>query len=197
VHSDDEVRSASADSDLPTRPWWRRPAVMLLVVIAVAAAISAVRQGETPPALVVETRARAAPAFSLPGVVDEESVIRLSDHRGVPVVLNFWASWCAPCRREMPVLAQVSAELSGRVDFVGIDHQDRREDALELLRETGVSYPTAFDQSGGTARDYELRGLPTTVFIDADGRVLATSLGELTESELRSAILELFDVAAD
>lgn len=171
--------------------------MMLLAILAVGAAGSAVRRGDTSSPLVVQARAGAAPPFALPSLVDEESVIRLSDHRGTPVVLNFWASWCAPCRKEMPVLAQVSAELAGRVDFVGIDHQDRREDALALLREAGVSYPTAFDPAGGAARDYELRGMPTTVFIDADGRVLATSLGELTESKLRIAILELFDVAAN
>lgn len=140
---------------------------------------------------------REAPSFALPGLVDEGDVVRLSDHRGSPVVLNFWASWCAPCRKEMPALAQVSAELDGRVDFIGIDHQDRREDALALLRETDVRYPTAFDPTGGTAQEYGLRGMPTTVFIDPDGRVLATSLGELTESELRTSIRELFDVAGD
>ncbi|HEY9558424.1 MAG TPA: TlpA disulfide reductase family protein [Acidimicrobiales bacterium] len=145
----------------------------------------------------MEAGEREAPSFALPGLVDEGDVVRLSDHRGSPVVLNFWASWCAPCRREMPALAQVSAELDGRVSFIGIDHQDRREEALALLRQTGVRYPTAFDPTGGTAQDYGLRGMPTTVFIDADGRVLATSLGELTESELRTSILELFDVAAN
>src|SRR3546814_20760746 len=88
----------------------------------------------------------------------------------------------------MPALAQVSAELDGRVSFIGIDHQDRREEALALLRQTGVRYPTAFDPTGGTAQDYGLRGMPTTVFIDADGRVLAKSPGEVTESEPRTSI---------
>src|SRR3546814_1059553 len=96
----------------------------------------------------------------------------------------------------MPALAQVSAELDGRVSFIGIDHQDRREEALALLRQTGVRYPKAFDPTAGTTQDYGLRGMPTTVFNDADGRVLATSLGELTKSQLRTSILDLFGVAA-
>ena len=177
--------------------WWRRPAVILLVLLALGAATSALRREGSSSPLVQEDGVREAPSFALPGLLDEGDVVRLSDHRGSPVVLNFWASWCAPCRREMPALAQMSAELKGRVTFIGIDHQDRREEALALLQETGVRYPTAFDPTGDTARDYEVRGMPTTVFIDADGRLLATSLGEVTESELRTSILELFDVAPD
>lgn len=184
-------------ADLRRTRWWRRPAVILLSILAVGAAASAGRRQDASSRLIIEAAAQEAPAFALPGLIDEENVVRLSDHGGLPVVLNFWASWCEPCRREMPALAQVSAELDGRVSFIGIDHQDLREEALSLLRETGVHYPTAFDPTGGTAQDYKLRGMPTTVFIDADGRVLATSLGELTESELRTSILELFDVAAD
>src|SRR3546814_15942599 len=145
----------------------------------------------------MEAGEREAPSFALPGLVDEGDVVRLSCHRGSPVLLIFWASCGAPCGRELPALAQVSAELYGRVSFIGIDHQDRLEEALALLRQTGVRYPTAFDPTGGTAQDYGLRGMPTTVFIDADGRVLATSLGELTESELRTSILELFDVRSE
>ena len=193
---DVDAVTSSRHSGIPRRRWWRRPAVILLVILALGAAASATRRADSSSPLVREAGAREGPSFALPGLVDEGDVVRLSDHRGSPVVLNFWASWCAPCRREMPALAQVSSELDGRVKFIGIDHQDLRDEALDLLQETGVRYPTAFDPSGSAAQDYELRGMPTTVFIDSEGRVLATSLGELTESELRTSILELFDVAA-
>src|SRR3546814_18650266 len=111
----------------------------------------------------MEAGEREAPSFALPGLVDEGDAVRLSDHRGSPVVLNFWASWCAPCRREMPALAPVSAELAGRVSFIGIDHPDRREEALALLPQTGFRYPTAFDPTGGTAPAHGQLGIPPTV----------------------------------
>ena len=114
--------TSSGHGDLPRRRWWRRPAVILLVILAAGAAASAGRRGGSSSPLVKEAGVREASSFALPGLVDEGDVVRLSDHRGSPVVLNFWASWCAPCRKEMPALAQVSAELDGRVDFIGIDH---------------------------------------------------------------------------
>lgn len=190
--------TAAVGVGLARRRWWRRPSVILLAVLAVAAAVSVVRSGSgASSALKVEDGTREAPGFVLPDLVNPSSAVRLSDHKGMPVVLNFWASWCAPCRREMPALARVSAEFAGEVAFLGVDHQDLRDDGLALLRKAGVGYPSGFDQEGTTASSYGLRGMPTTVFISAKGRVLATSLGELTESELRSSIVELFGIADD
>jgi cytochrome c biogenesis protein CcmG/thiol:disulfide interchange protein DsbE len=146
---------------------------------------------------VVEDGTRDAPQFVLPDLVDPGGVVRLADHRGTPVVLNFWASWCVPCRKEMPVLARVSDEFARQVAFLGVDHQDIRDDGLALLREAGVHYPSGFDPEGRTAASFGLRGMPTTVFIGANGEVLATSLGELTESELRTSIIDLLGIADD
>lgn len=122
--------------------------MVLLAALAVGAVVSGARPGSgaSSPPLVVEEGAREAPGFALPDLVDPGSLVRLSDHKGMPVVLNFWASWCVPCRKEMPALARVSAEFARRVDFLGVDHQDVREDALALLRDAGVRYPSGFDR---------------------------------------------------
>ncbi|MGH2695754.1 MAG: TlpA family protein disulfide reductase [Actinomycetota bacterium] len=137
-----------------------------------------------------------APAFALDNLVEAASPVALDDYRGRPVVLNFWASWCVPCRREMPVLADGHRRVGDRVAFVGINHQDRRSDALELLADTGVTYPSGFDPDGGVARAYAIFGLPTTVFISADGEILEQRTGELSTQQLEAALGRLFGVDA-
>ena len=133
-----------------------------------------------------------APAFRLSDVRDESGSVALEDYRGRPVVLNFWASWCVPCRKEMPALQEVSDEVQDRVAFLGVNHQDSRGDALTFLDETGVRFPAGYDPQGATASAYGLYGMPTTVFISPDGRILERHRGEISESELRRQIERLF-----
>lgn len=135
---------------------------------------------------------RTAPAFDLPGLARPEQRITLaaSDR---PVLLNIWASWCVPCRREMPVLQAAHETYGDKVQFIGINHLDQRAPALEFLRETGVTYPSGFDPDGSTARTYGAYGLPTTYFITEAGRIIATKTGELTEAELAAEIERLLD----
>jgi len=128
----------------------------------------------------------------VPDLRDEKAIIELGDLRGRPVVLNFWASWCVPCRREMPAFQAAHRQLGERVAFVGMNHEDGRRPALAFLDETGADYPSGYDPEGKVAAAYGLRGLPTTVFISGDGRILATRRGEMTRPELDRAIEELF-----
>lgn len=135
--------------------------------------------------------ARRAPTFAMASLADEEVIVDLADRAGTPVVLNFWASWCAPCRREMPAFEAAHRDYAGRVAFVGVNHQDSRADALDLVAETGVTYPSVYDPQGVIAYDYDLFGMPTTVFIDADGRIAGRHTGELSEGDLRAALDQL------
>jgi len=135
-----------------------------------------------------------APDFSLPEVRGDGQVV-LGNLRGRPVVLNFFASWCVPCRKEMPAFQAVSARLGDRVAFVGVDHKDNREAGRQLLAETGVRYPTGYDPDGEVATRFALFGMPTTVFIGPDGRILDKHTGELTEDDLEASITRLFGIA--
>lgn len=119
----------------------------------------------------------------------------LADFRGKPVVLNFWASWCAPCVKEMPALERVHRDLGGRVAFVGIDGRDSRRLALELMEKTGVTYPSGYDPTDAVHRRYRLVGRPTTVLVDPGGRILAVHAGELQESELRDLVERHFGIS--
>ena len=131
----------------------------------------------------------AAPAISMPDLADPSTTRTLAALRGRPVVVNLFASWCLPCRRELPVLQQASVA-NPDVAFFGVDHQDGRRAALEMLREAGVTYPAVHDPDGKTASAYGARGMPTTILLTRTGTVSATHLGELTRSQLDTLIQE-------
>ncbi len=190
----DTDRSEGSGHSSP-RPRRRRLFVVLgLALAALVALVGIVALVDGPPeAPLTRGEGRPAPGFSLPDLRRPEEKVELASYRGRPVVLNFWASWCVPCRREMPTFQAVSQELGHRVAFVGINHQDGRSPALRLLEETGVTYPAGHDPEGKVAVAYGLIGMPTTVFISPTGQVVATQVGEMSRSQLATAIEELFD----
>jgi cytochrome c biogenesis protein CcmG/thiol:disulfide interchange protein DsbE len=110
----------------------------------------------------------------------------LSDLRGAPVVINFWASWCAPCVEEMPRLQQVGRDMDVKV--VGVAYLDQEEKAKAVAERLGITYELLRDDDGEFARDVGLIGTPTTLFVDADGTILRRLTGELTEEQMRETI---------
>ena len=121
-----------------------------------------------------------APEFSVARLGQAGSV-NLSDFRGRPVVMNFFASWCPPCREELPTLSAAQRRVGGTVAFLGIDVSDTTPAALDLVRSSGVTYPLGVDPDYKVADSlYHLRGLPSTVFIDAKGHISGTVLGQLS-----------------
>src|SRR5204863_1119497 len=115
-----------------------------------------------------------------------------SDYEGKPVVLNFWASWCDPCEKEMPALEQVHGRVGDRIAFVGIDGQDSRRNAVALLRRAGTTYPAGYDPTDKVHTSYRLFGRPNTVFVSETGRIVASHNGELTAIQLESLLRRLF-----
>src|SRR3546814_5735420 len=89
--------------------------------------------------------------------------------QGKPVVVNDWASWCAPCRTEMPLLERPARTYEGRVTFLGVASRDDRQDAAAFLDDVGVTYPNVFDVSGDVRSALGLRGFATTYVFDARG----------------------------
>lgn len=122
----------------------------------------------------------AAPTWTLPSLRHPGKNVSLAQFRGHPVVVNFWASWCPPCRKEMPALATTARKLGGNVAVVGIDTNDARGDALAFAAQTGVRYPLAYDANASVGGNYAVRGLPTTFFISATGQVVGEQVGGMT-----------------
>ena len=120
--------------------------------------------------------------------------VQLSDLRGKVVMVDFWASWCLPCRVEAPALAKVYREFQGQpVEFLGVDIWDNIGDAELFLQQEGQAYPNGFDASGVVAIDYGVRGIPEKYFIDREGILVKKLSGPLTETTLRNTINELLE----
>jgi thiol-disulfide isomerase/thioredoxin len=101
--------------------------------------------------------------------------VRLSGLSGIPTVINFWASWCAPCRDELPLLAKAHQAYGDRLRVIGVDFADSAPDAaLELAEQSGVTYPLLTDPDSDTKAPLKVIGLPQTVFVDAQGTMVAT-----------------------
>jgi len=109
----------------------------------------------------------------------------LADYAGTPVILNFFAESCVPCRKEMPDLQRVHEEIGDRVTVLGIDQGDTEEVANAFVAEMGVTYPTGIDPSGDFAREVGVDYLPGTVFITRTGDIVGVHRGRLSYDDLR------------
>ncbi|MBI5894098.1 MAG: TlpA family protein disulfide reductase [Deltaproteobacteria bacterium] len=124
-----------------------------------------------------------APDFSLKLFDDKE--VKLSDFKGSPVVLNFWASWCGPCREEAPALESVYKKYKDKeVVFIGIAVQDRKEKSLKYIKEFSITYLNGADDTGKIAEDYKIYGVPKTIVIDKEGKIRFDRTGGIKEDEL-------------
>jgi cytochrome c biogenesis protein CcmG, thiol:disulfide interchange protein DsbE len=135
---------------------------------------------------------REAPDFTLQTFDGEE--VSLSDFRGQHVVINFWASWCPPCRDEAPMLNAFHAEIQNDDDVVllGVSIWDREEDALDFMRQYDLSFTNLSDQRGSVLIDYGVYGVPETYFIGPDGTLLGKYRGPLESAEHISNLLAEF-----
>jgi cytochrome c biogenesis protein CcmG/thiol:disulfide interchange protein DsbE len=129
------------------------------------------------------------PAARALGSALADGRLSLRELRGTPVVLNFWASWCVPCRDETPGLQRTWAATSKQnVAIVGLNMQDLSEDARAFSREFRVSYPNIRDQRDDIARKYGTTGVPETFFIDPRGRIVGHVIGVVSPAQLRDGI---------
>lgn len=123
------------------------------------------------------------PQLSGPGRLSLQSL------RGDIVVVNFWASWCTVCQREVPALQALSRHYAGKdVGFVGVDHGDKRSSARRFAQRQGMSYPSVVDESGELLGKYGPVGLPTTYVIGRDGRIRFQVIGAIDRQALRRCV---------
>jgi len=187
----------------PSRPGRRRRLIAPLAAVAVAlvAALLIVRagSGSSPAGSIPDSggnvKVSLAPSsWELPRL-DGPGLVRLADFRGRPVVVNFFASWCVPCRAELPVLSAMAAQTGDRVHFVGIDAEENGDGAA-LAHDLIKGWPLAQDVGGrlnsGLHDALGAQGMPVTAFYDGQGRLLGVKLGTFVHDTLRDRLNQLY-----
>ncbi|MGI9135770.1 MAG: TlpA family protein disulfide reductase [Candidatus Nanopelagicales bacterium] len=143
--------------------------------------------------LVVIDESQRKPAPDITGTTLDGKEFSLADLRGKTTILNVWASWCAPCRAEAPILEKVwQAEQGNNVAFVGLDTRDSDPAAMSFIRKFGITYPNVIDRDGALQLRFSdtlpPQAIPSTIVIDSQGRVAARALGKVSESTLLGMI---------
>jgi len=155
---------------------------------------------------------REAPAFSLPLLVGDGELAS-AELEGTPLVINFWGSWCEPCKEELPAFQRTYDDYQDEVEFVGINMKDNLDDARAMAEEFGLTYPLVVGETS-LEREFDLLGYPTTVFITSDYELMksdiepgegptllggeqggTSGLGAVTEEELRAEIEKLLEAS--
>ena len=126
----------------------------------------------------------------LPGAVLVPPKVTVESLRGKPAVVNFWASWCEPCREEAPHLQRFHERNRDRVRVVGVSYTDNAPGARKFVRRYGWTFPNLSDPDGVAGSEYQLLGLPVTVILDSDGRITKQLRGPQTEAKLDAAVRE-------
>jgi cytochrome c biogenesis protein CcmG, thiol:disulfide interchange protein DsbE len=129
-----------------------------------------------------------APAFSFPVLGHSARQVSLADYAGRPLIVNFFASWCPPCKQETPLLARFYRGEHGKVALVGLDENDILSHALSFTRADGVTYPVGWDPEVTAASAYGVSGLPQTFFLNARHRIVDRVFGAVTLAELSKGI---------
>ena len=187
----------------------RLPRLLIIAGVALFLALLAYGLTTTAPDDTIDQRLReghsaAAPGFALElltagklphrletrlGLAASDGKLSPEELAGVPVVLNFWASWCSPCAEEAPLLQRGWERWGERgVLFLGLDMQDLRGDARDFLKEHGIDYPSVRDRGKGTANDYGATGIPETYFISARGQVVDHVVGSVSARQLDAGV---------
>ncbi len=124
------------------------------------------------------------PGFTLPALGHPAEHVSLAAYPGRPVVVNFFASWCVPCKKETPLLARFFRVPRGRVVMIGVDVNDATAAALSFVHKAGVTYPVGVDRSAAIANAWGVTAIPQTFFLDASHRVIRRVFGAVTPAEL-------------
>ena len=143
--------------------------------------------GRDPHAVPFMLKGQPAPAFSLKRL-DTGEAVTLDQLKGKPLVLNFWATWCGPCKLEHPVLNWAHQQYGNRVQFVGVVFEDTAFNARGFLAENGTAFTQVLDDQSHVSVDYGIAGVPETYFIDSAGKIRDKFVGPLEPSSLVSEL---------
>jgi cytochrome c biogenesis protein CcmG, thiol:disulfide interchange protein DsbE len=129
------------------------------------------------------------PDFELESLNGE--ILRLSQYHGHPVVVNFWGTWCPPCVQEMPLLEEVYSQKKPDLVILGVNEQDSSADAQQFVVDFNIHFPILVDEDGRVADQYQVRGFPTTFFVDAEGVLRAQHIGGMDETLFSGYLIDI------
>lgn len=165
---------------------WLRVAILSVLLAALVFAVYSSFQKDTSTLKVGDT----APNFSLPQL--DGSQVKLSDFQGKAVVLNFWGSWCVPCKTEMPDLEkQYQLHKNNRIVFTGVNIGESAITAKQFISQVGVTFPIWLDQQREITRLYKIGPIPTTFFIDKNGVIKDVFIGQMNEQLLQEKVAKI------
>ena len=186
-------QSADLSSNRRAFPWIGAGIAVLVVVLLLALFRFGITRSDQP--LVEQSGpARDFTLTLFPGQPSPVSAdrVRLSDLRGRPVIVNFWASWCVPCREEVPALDRAWRKYRDHgLVILGIDIQDTEANALDFIRRYGATYANGPDRDGAITIDYGVVGVPETFFVDRNGNLLRKYIGPVPPDTLEQLIAQL------
>jgi thiol-disulfide isomerase/thioredoxin len=180
----DDGPAAAAGAAAPATPRWRfRPVLTITVatVVTVAVAVALTAFGRP------STSLAAAKGFSLVQVGQPDRHVSLAGYKDRPVIVNFFASWCTPCKRETPLLARFYREHHGQVAIVGVDSNDQAAAALKFMTAAGVNYPVGADPfPAAVTTSYGVIALPQTFLLNSKHQIVMRITGAVTAAELNA-----------
>ena len=177
---------------------------ILIVILIIAVAVAGLGRLGTPPTsqaqeatiptgTSLEESANAAPDFTVYDL--DGNPVKLSDFRGKPVILNFWASWCGPCKAEMPDLEAAYLEYGDEIRFLTVNLTDGRSETVEsasaYITQQGYTFPVYYDTKAECAYTYGVTGIPMTLFIDKNGDLVSGKNGMISQEDLQRRILTI------
>ncbi len=179
----------------------RGPVVLAIGLVATGGLVAVLASGfqHDPHDIASPLINKPAPDFALPTLEldgsGKQATVKLSEKRGEPVVVNFWATWCVPCQEENPTMIAVAKELSGKSAFYGVIYQDKPEAIDAWLNLHGRGYPTLIDSGSQTAIAYGVYGVPETFVIDKKGIIREKFTGGVSFDGLASVVSALIEEA--
>jgi len=171
------------------RRWWLAATGLLLVAV-----VSAGCSGESNTVAADEAATTDSPIASMPFSRADGSQSQLSDYYGQPLVVNFFASWCPPCKAELPDIDAVHLEAKGEVKVLGISHDFTTEVWQDLIAETGIDFETVYQPDREIFIELELFGMPSTILINPEGEIVHTHQGIINAESLKALISEHLQV---